>query len=121
MLLQGAITLVLIFAASVATRDGFDAMVAYTAPVFWTFFLLTGMTLFIFRARHGKQSEFKAPFFPLTPLVFCAMCGFMLWKAVAYIFNPQYGPKFGSLVLAGMLVMAAGVPVYWLARRGAKP
>ena len=115
--LQGAIALVLIAAASLATKDGFDAMVAYTAPVFWTFFLLTGMTLFVFRARHGKQSEFKTPFYPVIPLIFCSMCGFMLWKAVAYIFNPSYGPKFGYLVLAGLVVMAAGIPLYWLARR----
>ena len=116
-LLQGAITLVLIGAASLATRDGFDAMVAYTAPVFWTFFLLTGTTLFVFRARHGRQSEFKVPLYPAIPLVFCTMCGFMLWKAVDYIFNPQYGPKFGTLALSGLVVMAAGIPVYWLARR----
>jgi len=117
LLLQGAITLALIAAASLATRDGFDAMVAYTAPVFWTFFLLTGLTLFIFRARHGKHGEFKVPLYPAVPLVFCAMCCFMLWKAIDYVVNPHYGPRFGSLVLAGVLVMAAGIPVYWLARR----
>jgi len=31
--------------------------------------------------------------------------------------QPHYGPKFGNLVLAGLLVMAAGIPLYWLARR----
>lgn len=117
LLLQAAITLVLVAAASLATRDGFDAMVAYTAPVFWTFFLLTGLALFAFRAKGGPQAEFRVPLYPLVPAVFCAMCAFMLWKALAYIFNPQYGPKFGLLVLAGLVVMAAGIPVYWLARR----
>ena len=53
----------------------------------------------------------------MIPLIFCAMCGFMLWKALAYVFNPQYGPKFGNLVLAGLLVMLAGIPLYWLARK----
>jgi amino acid transporter len=116
LILQGAITLVLIGAAAMTARDGFDAMVAYTAPVFWTFFLLTGVTLFVFRIRKS-QSDFKIPGYPVIPLVFCAMCGFMLWKAVAYVFNPHYGPKFGNLVLAGLLVMAAGIPLYWLAKR----
>ena len=60
---------------------------------------------------------FKVPLYPVIPLVFCAMCGFMLWKAVDYTFNPQYGPKFGNLVLAGLLVMAAGIPLYWVARK----
>jgi amino acid transporter len=121
LLLQGTITLVLIAAAAATARDGFDSMVAYTAPVFWTFFLLTGLVLFVLRFREQREGranrEFKVPLYPLVPLVFCTMCGFMLWKAVAYVFNPDYGPKFGSLVLAGLLVMAAGIPVYLLARR----
>ena len=117
LMLQGAITLALILAASLVARDGFDAMVAYTAPVFWTFFLLTGLTLFILRYRGKAPDGFKVPLYPVIPLVFCAMCGFMLWKAVAYIFDPQYGPRFGSLVLAGLIVMAAGLPLYWLARK----
>lgn len=117
LVLQGAITLVLILGASLVTRDGFDAMVAYTAPVFWTFFLLTGLTLFVLRYKSREPSAFKVPLYPVIPGIFCAMCGFMLWKAIAYIFNPQYGPKFGSLVLAGIVVMAAGIPLYWLARR----
>ncbi len=117
LVLQGAITLVLIVAAAMTARDGFDAMVAYTAPVFWTFFLLTGITLFVLRYKSPAPAEFKVPFYPVTPLVFCTMCGFMLWKALAYIFNPAYGPKFGNLVLAGLLVMLAGIPLYWFARR----
>jgi basic amino acid/polyamine antiporter, APA family len=117
LVLQGGITLLLILAAALTAKDGFDAMVAYTAPVFWTFFLLTGVTLFVLRAKDPAGGEFKVPLFPLIPLVFCAMCGFMLWKALAYIFNPQYGPKFGSLVLAGLVVMLAGIPLYWFARR----
>jgi APA family basic amino acid/polyamine antiporter len=121
LVLQGVITLVLIMAAAMNAKDGFDAMVAYTAPVFWTFFLLTGLTLFVFRnqeRRDGKVADgFKVPLYPVIPLIFCAMCGFMLWKAVDYIFNPHYGPKFGSLVLAGLLVMLAGIPLYGFARR----
>jgi amino acid transporter len=114
---QGTITLALILAAGMMAKDGFDAMVAYTAPVFWTFFLLTGLTLFIFRHQDPMASGFKTPLYPLIPLIFCSMCGFMLWKALAYIFNPIYGPKFGNLVLAGLLVMLAGIPLYWFVRK----
>lgn len=117
LVLQGVVTLVLIAAANATTRDGFDAMVAYTAPVFWTFFLLTGVTLFVLRLRGAEAPAFRVPLYPVVPLVFCGMCVFMLWKAVDYIFNPVYGPKFGALVLASLLAMAAGIPLYWLARR----
>ena len=116
LLLQGAIALALIGAGS-ATPDGFGAMVAYTAPVFWTFFLLTGATLFVFRARGGEAPAFRVPLYPVVPIAFLGMCAFMLWSAIDYIRNPVYGPKFGVMVLAGLAVMALGVPLYFLARR----
>jgi len=31
--------------------------------------------------------------------------------------NPIYGPKFGDMVLGGLVVMLAGIPLYFLARR----
>jgi amino acid transporter len=116
LLLQGAITLALIAAGS-ATPDGFGAMVAYTAPVFWIFFLLTGVTLFVFRRRGGEPPAFRTPLYPLVPLAFIAMCAYMLWSSIDYIRNPDYGPKFGAMVLAGLAVMAAGIPLYLIARR----
>ena len=111
LLLQGAITLVLVWAASF-TQDGFEAMVAYTLPVFWTFFLLTGLTLLVFRRREPQPAEFRVPLFPLVPLAFYATCLFMLWASIDYLRNPVYGPKFGTLVLAGLVVMALGIPIY---------
>jgi amino acid transporter len=117
LLLQGAITLLLV-GLSAATPDGFSAMVAYTAPVFWTFFLLTAVTLFIFR-RKDPHSGMRVPAAPLIGGAFILMCAFMLWKSVAYIFNPDFGPKFGTPVLAGLIVMAIGIPVYFLQRKKA--
>src|SRR6185436_2198874 len=76
LLLQGAITLVLV-AASALTPDGFSAMVAYTSPVFWTFFLLTGLTLFVFRKREGTKPAFRVPLYPLVPVAFCLACAYM--------------------------------------------
>jgi APA family basic amino acid/polyamine antiporter len=117
LLLQGAIALVLV-AASASTPDGFSAMVAYTSPVFWTFFLLTALTLFVFRLRGGAAPAFRVPLYPLIPLAFCAACLFMLYSAIDYVRNPDYGPKFGDMVLGGLVVMLAGIPLYFLVRRG---
>ncbi|HEY8069664.1 MAG TPA: APC family permease [Burkholderiales bacterium] len=120
LLLQGAITLTLV-GAGAATPDGFNAMVAYTSPVFWTFFLLTGVTLFCFRIQDRKQGkppvDIKVPFYPVIPLIFCATCVYMLYSSIDYVRNPVFGPKFGDAVLAGLLVMAAGIPLYWFARK----
>jgi basic amino acid/polyamine antiporter, APA family len=115
LLAQLAIMLVLIWAGS-TTRDGFEAMVAYGLPVFWTFLLLTGITLFIFRRRGGEAPLFRVPLFPVVPIVFLAMGAFMVWSSFDYVVNSPYGPKFGALVLAGLIVMAAGIPLYFFSR-----
>jgi basic amino acid/polyamine antiporter, APA family len=118
LLLQGAIALLLV-AASASTPDGFSAMVAYTSPVFWTFFLLTAVTLFVFRLRGGAAPAFRVPLYPLIPLAFCGACLFMLYSAIDYVRNPVFGPKFGDMVLGGLVVMLAGIPLYFLVRRRA--
>lgn len=116
LLLQGVITLVLVGAGAI-TPDGFNAMVAYTSPVFWTFFLLTGLALFRFRMQRGGAPGFRVPLYPIVPLAFCAMCLYMLYSSIDYVRNPEYGPKFGAAVLAGLVVMLAGIPLYFAARK----
>jgi amino acid transporter len=110
LILQGAITLALVAASSV-TPDGFSAMVAYTSPVFWTFFLLTGLTLFVFRRRPGNDPVFKVPLHPFVTLAFCGMCAYMLYSSINYI---RFAVEFGIAVLAGLAVMLAGIPLYFL-------
>jgi len=92
-------------------------MVAYTSPVFWTFFLLTGLTVFIFRARKETNAGFKTPFYPVVPAAFVLTCAYMLYSSIDYVRNPDYGPKFGFAVLAGLIIMLAGIPLYFAARK----
>ena len=112
LLLQGAIALALVGASSL-TPDGFTAMVAYTSPVFWTFFLLTAVTLFVFRRRSGEAPAFRVPLYPVIPLAFCAACVYMLYSSVNYV---RFAVEFGVAVLAGLAIMAAGIPLYFLVR-----
>jgi amino acid transporter len=66
-------------------HDGFEAMVEFTAPVFWSFLLLVGLALFVLRARDGAaERPFRVPLFPLTPLLFCAACAWLAWSSIAY-------------------------------------
>ncbi len=116
LLAQGALALALVWAGSL-TPDGFSAMVAYTAPVFWTFFYLTGTTLFLFRDRGGEAPAFRVPLYPHIPIAFTVMCAYMLYSSVDYIRNPDFGPKFGFAALLGIAVMAAGIPLYFLVKK----
>jgi amino acid transporter len=113
LLLQGAIALVLVLLASF-TSDGFQTMVAYTAPAFWLFFLLTGISLFVLRRQQPVNAEpFRVPLYPVTPLVFCAMCAYMLYSSVNYAMSLDPG-SIGAIV--GIGVLCVGIPVMLVAR-----
>ncbi len=107
-LLQGAIALGLVgFGAT--TRDGFSAMVDYTAPVFWLFLLGVALAVFVLRVREPDLPRpFNVPLYPLTPLLFVAVCGYLLYSSLAYT-------GFGALF--GLAVLAAGIPLAWLQSR----
>jgi len=83
-LVQAVIALALI-AFGAVQKDGFSAMVEFTAPVFWFFFLLTGIALFVlrFRAPHVAR-PFKVPLYPILPLVFVLTCAYLLWSSITY-------------------------------------
>ena len=112
LLAQGAVALVLI-AFGARMRQGFETMVDYIAPVFWLFFLLTGLALFVLRRREPELARpFRVPLYPLLPLAFCASSAWLLYSSLAYT-------RLGALV--GVGVLAAGVPLLALAaRRGPK-
>ncbi len=99
LVVQGAISLALIgFGA--ATRKGFETMVDFTAPVFWFFFLLTGIALMVLRRTEAAaERPFRVPFYPLLPLIFCASAAWLLYSSLAYT---------GVGALAGVGVLAAG-------------
>ncbi len=116
LVVQGGMALVLVLFASM-TPDGFETMVAYTAPAFWLFFLLTGISLFVLRRRQPVNADaFHVPLYPLTPMLFCAMCGYMLYSSVNYAMSKDPGSLGAQL---GIGVLLLGVPLALLARKGA--
>lgn len=101
---QGALALALV-GVGAATRQGFESMVDYTAPVFWLFFLATGISLFILRQTEPDVARpFRVPLYPLTPLLFCVASTYMLWSSLAYT-------GVGAVLGAGVLLL--GVPLLW--------
>jgi basic amino acid/polyamine antiporter, APA family len=107
-LLQGGVALALV-AFGAGERGGFQAMVDYTAPVFWAFMLLTGLSLLLLRrADPERPRPFRVPLYPLTPLLFIATCAWLLYSSLAYS---------GLGALFGLLVLLAGTPFVLVARR----
>lgn len=108
LIVQGAVAIALV-ALGAATRSGFSTLVEYTAPVFWCFFLLTGLALFRLRWKEPHHERpFRVPLYPLTPVVFCASSAYMLWSSLNYA---------GIGALVGVAVLCAGIPVLWFMRR----
>jgi len=108
---QAAIALGLILLGAL-TRKNFETMVDYTAPVFWGFFLLVGLSLFVLRTHEPERERpFRVPFFPVTPLVFVLSCFYLLYSSLAYT---------GVGALVGVGVLATGAVVMLFGRQRAR-
>jgi amino acid transporter len=131
LLAQGAITLLMILAVGTyAGRDaidasltairlppipwdkyfgGFDTLIAGTAPVFWAFFLLTGISLFVLRWKDSEAPRvFSAPLYPLTPLAFCLTSIYMLYSSAVYA---------RGISLLGIVPLLVGLPLYFVSQK----
>ncbi|PHY07873.1 MAG: amino acid permease [Alcaligenaceae bacterium] len=83
--------------------DGFEVMVEFTAPVFWAFLFLVGVSLFVLRVKDPEvERPFKVPLYPLTPVLFCLTCAFLTYSSVTYAMSK-------GAVYISLLVMAVGV------------
>lgn len=107
LVLQCAISLALVIFGS-ATREGFEAMVAYTAPVFWAFLLLVALSVFVFRRRDPQALHYRMPLYPLPPILLAAASAWMIYSSLAYA---------GVGAVIGVAVLLAGTPLLLLARR----
>lgn len=107
LILQCAIALALVAFGAFA-RDGFEAMVSYTAPVFWFFLLLTAVSVFVFRRREpDRPLPYRMPLYPLPPMLFGGACAWMIYSALMYA-------GIGSVL--GVVVVVLGLPLALLSR-----
>lgn len=108
LLVQGAIAMLLVFLGTF-TEESVSTMVDYTAPVFWFFLMMTGISLFVFRYKnYEKELPYSVPFYPVTPILFILTTLYMLYSALAFT---------GIGALAGVGILLAGIPVLYFARK----
>jgi basic amino acid/polyamine antiporter, APA family len=103
LLLQGVITLILI-----VTLGSFENSIIYTASAVYTFYLFTSMATIVLRDKEPQvERPFRprAPLYPLTTFIFCAVCAFLIYSAVTYL------PRIAAIAAGVALV---GLPIYWV-------
>jgi amino acid transporter len=95
-------------------KGGFDTLLTCTAPIFWSFFLLTGISLFVLRERDAHlERPYKVWPYPWVPLFFCAVCGYMLYASISYALARGWS---GGLMLLGVIPLALGLPLFHLSQ-----
>ena len=104
-LLQTLISLGLIVLGT-QEADGFTAMVEFTAPVFWGFLCLVGLSLFLLRKRDPHRARpFKVPLYPITPALFSIACAYLTYSSLGYAISQNAIHISLFLLLSGLLAL----------------
>lgn len=108
LLTQGAIATALIVVGSFA-RSGFEAMVNFTAPIFWFFILCTGLALFVLRIKEpNAPRSFKVPLYPVLPTIFCLASAYLLYSSLLFA---------GTGTWLGIGVLLLGMVFFFFTRK----
>ncbi len=103
--MQAAISVALI-ALGTQEADGFSAMVEFTAPVFWGFLFLVGLSVIWLRQTDGQaERPFKVPLYPLLPLVFCAACAWLTYSSITYAISQKAIHVSMWLIVSGLVAL----------------
>jgi amino acid transporter len=87
-------------------KDGFATMVEFTAPVFWFFFMLSGISLFVLRRKHpALPRPFSVPLYPWLPAIFVCTCAYLLYSSITYAQSHNAGYVAIAVVAAGGVVL----------------
>lgn len=104
LVLQGALSLLLVL-----LLGGFIESILYTAAPVYLFYTATTLAVLVLRRREPNTTRpFRVWGYPLTPLIFCAVCIYLAYSAVIY------KPK---IALAALALLLAGFPAYVWSRK----
>jgi basic amino acid/polyamine antiporter, APA family len=85
----------------------------------WLFYMIAASTIFVFRKREPNAVRpYKAWGYPVVPALFIVSAGFLLYYTFKDNMETTFIPAWphswiNSLAVAGVALIAAGVPVYW--------
>jgi basic amino acid/polyamine antiporter, APA family len=104
-----SIALQSVWSAALVVTGTFDALITYTGVAIVLFGAAAVATVFVFRRRNLGTPRFRLPGYPVVPLLFIVASAWML------VATARREPM---ALLAGVAVMLAGVPLYFVQRRG---
>ena len=108
-LAQSAVALLLIAWGS-TTRDGFEALVNFTAPVYWGFMFLSGLALIVLRMRQPNVPRpFRVPLYPVLPVLFCIAAAAMVYSSIDYAAYLWSDPANRVGAFGNIAVLAGGI------------
>lgn len=105
---QGAIALCLIL-----LFGGYVDAILYTAAAVYAFYMATSLSVIVLRFKEPQvRRSYKVIGYPITPLVFSAVCGFLIYNSLSYAWS------FKRISL-GVLTAAflTGIVVYAISER----
>jgi amino acid transporter len=103
--MQAIISIALILLGT-QEADGFSAMVEFTAPVFWGFLFLVGLSVIWLRQTDGQTDRpFKVPLYPLLPLIFCGACAWLTYSSITYAISQKAIHVSMWLIASGVLAL----------------
>lgn len=104
LVLQGIIALALIM-----IFGGYIDAILYTAAAVYTFYMGTSLAVIVLRFKEPSvERPYRTWGYPLTPLIFASVCGFLIYSSISYALNY----KIMSLYIL-IAVLAIGMLVYW--------
>jgi APA family basic amino acid/polyamine antiporter len=105
LLVQGAIAVGLI-----VILGSFIDTLLYTAAPVYSFYLATSLSVIVLRFKEPHvERPYRVTGYPVTTIIFCAVCAFLIYSAVSYAWNQM--PK-SLCLLEGVLL--AGMVIYCL-------
>ncbi|MGH8119961.1 MAG: APC family permease, partial [Gammaproteobacteria bacterium] len=105
--LQAAIALAMIIGLG-HTDNAFQSLVIFSAPLYWFFFTLVVLSLFILRRTDPHTVRpWHVPFYPVTPLLFTLVTGFMLYASLSYAWQQWQAMIYIIIAVAGTGLLAS--------------
>lgn len=112
LLLQAVVSIALVVGFGWDER-GFERLTNFTAPVYWFFAFMVGITLFILRSQNpDRRRPHPVPLYPWIPLVFGLTCAVLCESSLLYAMAENKG----EALWAGLFMLAGAALIPFLDR-----